>query len=337
MKIRPLFVPVFGSMGEADSRGQVNLLRFRVYHRAWVCMAMGLAAGLSCSVGRAERDQEPSSGTVAQWIKFASRYGTFGEKRKAKQEAKTKLFSYEEEGLRWLMEHVHIERIGIRILAQELMGKLDASQAVPILLPFLEHSEPFTRKFAVYFLGFYEQPVYIPRLIPLLLDPVTKGSALRTLGKWGDPCVAPYVIGHLQHEDERIRILAANALGDLRAASAIPGLMACLNDRVFTVRTTAQRALQSLGDEAGKALLKSLAEFDGTALRHAVRALGKLRIREAIPELKRLMSHPSWGVRGDAARAFMYVDSDQAVTWLSANLKEETDPYVLLSLDSLYP
>lgn len=237
------------------------------------------------------------------------RYATTPEKHERKLEADRVLRSRGAAALRELMQRIHIENIGIGVLTLDMVEKMPADEAAPVLAEFLASERPKTRRMAAYFLGCHETPEYADRIVPLLADDETAGAAIRTLGKWRLRAAVTNILPFLSHEKEARRIVAANALRDIGDPAAVPHLLPLLGDRFFTVREVAARALSTLGPRAEKALLDALPAAGEPARRHIIRTLGVMRSKKAVPALKPLLEDADPLVRKDASRALAAIRS----------------------------
>jgi HEAT repeat protein len=132
----------------------------------------------------------------------------------------------------------------------------------------------------------------LPALRPLLADanPDRRWWAVRTLALIGGGEAEVLLLRHLADPDEATRCAAALALGQLRAADAVPALIARFTDESGWVRDSAADALAMIGDPALPALVQALADArDGVR----VRAAGALR-KAIVPALSGLTS-TEWG------------------------------------------
>lgn len=253
--------------------------------------------------GRAADAFDPQTSSLDELFFHAQRYGSTPERKARRQAARKALQARGPEALRYLVQHAHIENPWYFILAGQLVRTLDADEAVPALLDCLDHESTRVRKTALFYLGFFETPEHADRIAHFLDDDELTGVTIRTLGKWRSPRVLEAAVPDLRHEEERRRILAANALRDLGDASAAPALVAALDDPLFTVRRTAARALAALGPDAVPALLTDLNNRRVTALRAAIRTLAEIGDARAVPTLKRLAEHEDPFVRREAGAA----------------------------------
>jgi len=205
--------------------------------------------------------------------------------------------------------------------------------AVPALIESLRSSDRATREAAMRALARIGPAARdaVPLVAGLLPDP----QAMETLGaiggfepligelkarpdvrlvgplvRVGEPAV-PSLTALLHDDDPRVRRLATQTLGAIRAkaAAAVPELIRSLDDPDRSMR---QRAMRSLGDigpaakDAAPALARLVEQGDYgdayTAL-HALSALGPA----AAPELARLLRHPDGTLRHQAADALVAI------------------------------
>jgi len=259
----------------------------------------------------------PKSASMEELLFHAQRYGTTEAKRERKRAAREELFSRGPEALRYLMAHVHIKNLWIWIMADQLVRRLEADEAVPILLSHLGSERQDTRRFAAFFLGFHDRPEHWQKLTPLLSDEKAAGVTIRTLGKWGVRECVPLILPFLADEKERRRIVTVNALRDIGDTQTVPHLLEALDDPFFTVRKVAARALVAIGAQAEKDLLRALPASRGPARREIIAALGEIRSRKAVRPLRRLLEHADRGVRAEAALALSSIDPKRAAKWLA--------------------
>lgn len=177
---------------------------------------------------------------------YAQVYATTPQKRADKLAARKAFFARGSEGLNYLMEHIHIENLWIRVLALEIVRKLPAEKALPVLVRHLQEGEEKHKQYALFFLGFFDAPENSPDLMVYLDEEKLRDGAIRTLGKWKRKEAVPALRTFLRHEKERTRIMAANALRDIGDPAAIPDLTVAMEDEFFTVRKVAERAVRHI-------------------------------------------------------------------------------------------
>jgi HEAT repeat protein len=242
--------------------------------------------------------------SLDELLPHAVRYGDTVERREAKEQARQEIFARRPASFRHIMSLVHLDNVGIQVMAHEMVDQMTADDAVPVLLDFVTSEHEDTRRAAAYFLGFYPTAATNAAAIrPLLLDERTRNAAIRTLGKWRSAGDMRAVAGFLTDTKERTRVTAANALRDIGDARAVPALIAALNDPYFTVRNTAQRAIVSFNKRAEEELLGALPLAKPPAQRLIVQALGQIRSDKAYRALKDLSQRGDPLVRADAREA----------------------------------
>ena len=285
---------------------------------------------VSASVFSADEVFDPRTATMEELVSHAVRYGCTPEKLLNKHLAEEELTERGTEALIYLMERADIENIMIHLRIYQLVTSLNAEQGAPVLYTFTAHSNPIIRKIAAYFLGFYDisgleyaEPSvtqlvedYNGRMVFLMDDDETTGAAIRTLGKWKAKQAVSYILPYLNDEKERRRIVAVNALKDIKDPETIPNLIILLNDPVFTVREAAGKALVSFGEAAEKPVLKTLKSSpDIQVQRHCIRILGDLKSDKAVRLLRKLLTSNDWRIREDAAIALRQIDPEKADKW----------------------
>src|SRR5258708_1631840 len=114
-----------------------------------------------------------------------------------------------------------------RLQIMDLMHEPD----ITILMAKLKDKDKYVRYWAAYALGKKREVSSIPALIETLRDmqPV-RGIAAVALQFIGSPSV-PALIQALQGTNGNVRCLAAETLGLIRDASAVPSLSQALNDK----------------------------------------------------------------------------------------------------------
>lgn len=177
------------------------------------------------------------------------------------------------EALAFLMDHIHIDNLWIRVLAFQEVRKGDAETVRPVLLPYLNDDREAQVKYALFLLGFHPPPEEIPDLRPYLDREKTQNSALRLMGKWKQDQWMNDILPSLKDPNERTRIAAVNSLGSLEVPSALPYLVEALNDEWFTVRKSAVRVLRPLVPEATEELREAMDAAEGFAAEELRRLL----------------------------------------------------------------
>ena len=94
----------------------------------------------------------------------------------------------------------------------------------------------------------------------------------------------------LQDVDDGIRLKAARGLGILKGKAAVPALLETLRqNQTQALRFEVIRALVKIGDASAAGELMNYLNYNDSKVRNqAIYAIGRLRYREAVPELQRL-------------------------------------------------
>jgi HEAT repeat protein len=144
--------------------------------------------------------------------------------------------------------------------------------------------------------------------IAALLDdarPEMRFSAIWTLSYLGSGHAVQIAAG-LRDEDEEVRQLAVQCLGELDAAGNADAMAGLLEDPSDAVRFAAATGLAALGDTRGATLLRAALNRPDRAFPAAI-GLGDLEDRDSLGALMRLAKHP-WRspiLRAAAARALV--------------------------------
>jgi len=226
----------------------------------------------SCPALAAEDADSFKAAPLAQLLVHVQREGTTERKRENKKLAREEIFARREQSLKYLINHAHIRNMWIQILTEQLVNRLEAEEAVPVLLSYLDSEHDRTRKIAAYYLGFFDVPDHAGSVLPLLEDEEAAGATVRTLGKWKIQKAVPLILPFLNDEKERRRVIAANALGEIGDPAAVPALIEALEDPYFTVRKCAARALTAIGETA-RPPLEAAAPAVGTTARREIESV----------------------------------------------------------------
>jgi HEAT repeat protein len=109
-------------------------------------------------------------------------------------------------------------------------------------------------------------------------------------------------------KDPEMRSLAAERLGNMKAAEAVPALAAALKDKDSSVRASAAGALLELGEaskDAMPALQEALLDSDSTTVWNAAGALHNMGVvtTDLMPAYRRLLQDPECDMKVSAANA----------------------------------
>jgi len=163
-------------------------------------------------------------------------------------------------------------------------------------------------------------------LLPLLRDSDRdlRRSAAEALGELKAEAAVPGLIQLLADKDVYASSSAATALGNLKAEAVVPGLLPLLKDSDRNVRRSAAEALGNLNAKAAvPGLLPLLKDSDATVRSSAAYALGQIKAEDAAPGLLQLLKDIGAGVRSSAAKALGGLKAEAAVPGLLQLLKDK--------------
>jgi len=128
----------------------------------------------------------------------------------------------------------------------------------------------------------------------------------------------------LQSSVPAVRQQAAVSLGQTEDATAVPALIAALEDSENGVRREAAKALGFLKDaRAVPSLLDALSDSDTNVRLYAAYALGEIKDVKAARALLQALRDPEWVVRDQAAWALREISDPGIVKSLVAELQEK--------------
>jgi HEAT repeat protein len=148
-------------------------------------------------------------------------------------------------------------------------------------------------------------------------------QAARALGLIGDRSAVPYLIAALEDPEFRVGVEAARALGRLGDDRAVDPLATLLNSSDTELRETAVIALAQLGAASVKRLVAILSHSSFSAAQAAARALAGIGDPQAIGPLLAGLRHADSAVRAEVIEALAQT-GQAAVAPLLATLQQET-------------
>lgn len=195
----------------------------------------------------------------------------------------------------------------VREAAYESLGALSASEGLSTLLDAFEDEHMGARQTAVLAVGRVAPEDGAVSIARLLDDPrpEMRFSAIWTLSYLG-AAHAAQIAKALGDQDEEVRMLAMQCLGELGAIGSVETIARSLEDSSDAVRFAAATTLATLGDARGAPILRASLGQPDRAFAAAL-GLGDLEDRDSMPALARLATHP-WRspiLRAAAARALV--------------------------------
>jgi HEAT repeat protein len=204
----------------------------------------------------------------------------------------------------------YVERLGSarrwreRALAAELLGRVGNAKAVPALLDAVRATrteDADVRDIALRALARIADPRAIAPLIEALesAEPWLATHIADILTGHGDAAVDPLLAVLARRPPSRARGWAANVLGELRAAPALPALLRGLADADDEVRGESATALGRLGDRSAvTTLLDHLLTDPAPFVRARIAsALGQFEDAEVTDRLIHALGDPAWWAR----------------------------------------
>lgn len=145
------------------------------------------------------------------------------------------------------------------------------------------------------------------------------------------------LIACLADDYTEIRVNATYAVGRMKSADAVPGVIANLRDGHRGLQRAALAALAAIGDPRAVAPLIELCDSYSFSLAGAnpAEALGDIGDKRAVPTLIRLLHHPHGEARVDAAEALGEIADTAAVGPLIALLDERNEKLVIAAVSAL--
>ncbi len=195
----------------------------------------------------------------------------------------------------------------VREAAYESLGVLAAIEALGTLLEAFEDQHMGARQAAVLAVGRVAPEEGIDAITTLLEDPrpEMRFSAIWTLSHLGAGHANQIAAG-LDDEDDEVRLLAVQCLGELGATNDVDAIVGLLEDPSDAVRFSAATSLAALGDPRGAPTLRASLGRPDRAFPAAI-GLGDLGDRDSLGALTRLAKH-RWRspiLRAAAARALV--------------------------------
>ena len=207
--------------------------------------------------------------------------------------------------------HNEIDGEGALALAH-VLGWLDASTARDGLLALLD--DPAARATAAQALS-KMRPAPVDGLIEKLQakDIETRISAAEVLGSIGDARAVPALIRQLEHPEDQLVAVAATALGKIGAADAYQPLCRHLGHPNPVTRLSVLGAINSLGHpEHTQCMIAVLREGTPAARISAIHSLGYFGDPTAFPAIASALTDADTNIRQAAVEALPYFDNSAA-------------------------
>jgi putative membrane-bound dehydrogenase-like protein len=204
-----------------------------------------------------------------------------------------------------------------RASIEALVAARDTASAPDLLAAFPREKDPASRAAILRALGSMKASGTLALVLAELKKPshpLTTAAAISAAEDLGDETAVGALSGLLESSDAEAKSLAAavEALGRLRARTAIPAVEPLSRHRAAAVRAAAFGALGRLRNEAAlPALATGLADPELLVRRAVVKALGELKSTNAVPAL--LTAYVDGSLRADAFAAIVRTPDARAL------------------------
>jgi len=200
--------------------------------------------------------------------------------------------------------------LGIREVAAEHLTKIKGATASQLLVRFLEHNDIGTRNLASEIL------VKIGReAVPALLEHINDDDydvrkfIVDVLGLIKDEQAIEAVCQKLWDENNNVVCSAAEALGEIGSAEAVPHLIA-VSEKVEDARLPAVEALGKIGDPSILPHLYKCLKTDDPMVEYAVlEAIGQIGVTDSIKELMPFLDSPDRSIAETAMMAVINISN----------------------------
>ena len=223
--------------------------------------------------------------------------------------------------------------ITIQNRAVDVIIKQRHPDTMKYLAEVLKSESDFARRAAVEVLNEIGDQGSIKDLLASLSDDDwwVRVRATDALARIGGPRVIDAVLALIKDEDESVRRCAVEVLNATKDERAVQHLIGATSDTDWWVRDRSADALGEIGDmRAVPALIKMLSA-DPRSIPAAVRSLGKLAGKDAIPHLKPLLEHKDKQVRIEVMNTLAEITDPAEADTIIARIARESssaDPSV---------
>ena len=206
---------------------------------------------------------------------------------------------------------------------------IDSVRAQRVAMSAVHDKRPAVRENAIYILGLLESPVSTPMLIQALNDqiPSVRMQAAKALGRVGDPAAVPALLNALRSADEQLGGQIFSALVRLGRAS-VPALVEASSSNSTWMRWQAIRALGAIRDRrALPVLVGALSDAD-----HSVAWMGA----KGLTQFGRLSLEPVLQLLVKAEMTPWLVETASYVLSNQLRYDPKLKPYLELVLERMH-
>ena len=217
----------------------------------------------------------------------------------------------------------------VRAGAAVVLGKVGDDAAIPALLELLRDADTAVRTEAARALGFLRAELAVPRLMESFHDHdvAVQVASARALGQIGSPACLETLVRGLENARPELGGAIAWAVGQITwdDPERLIDVLFQGNDR--SSRLGALAALAQMGHAVGRELIRSmLGDADEMVVAEAVRRLGQVRDRDAIPDLHALLSSPVESTRLAVLEALCHIGEPASLPVLRRAIFDPSEP-----------
>ena len=193
-----------------------------------------------------------------------------------------------------LLSLVSHRKARVRWLTADRLGKIGNPQAVEPLIVALSDSYWLVRLHAAKALGRIGDPRAVAPLLEALADqcPYVRRRVVTALGLFGDRRIVRALVSALEDPDRSVRIRAVEGLGNIDSPETIPAIVEIARDGDAIVSWVAMSAFRGIGAGSTEALVALANDAEDEVRFRAIKTLGAVGDRRAIPTLTRVMNDP---------------------------------------------
>jgi len=266
-----------------------------------------------------------------------------GEARNKTRRARKELITRGGEAARYMASEKLNTKDGLELEAMTEFARNLPDTIAGFLFKGLHESNRYARSNCAYLIGQAKIKDGVDTLLAALKLPGFRPRwAIGAFGEIGDRKVVPLIIPYLSNPVELTRLTTCATFGKLKDPRALPGLVATLDDPLFTVRSAAEQAIVDIGDtSAGFLLGNARAGMTARQSLHVARALGTVGAkldtvsrREWLIGIRDrlsggLLHNPDPAVRGVAVEALGKLPAPGVHEIIEQGMNGESDRYVL--------
>jgi HEAT repeat protein len=142
----------------------------------------------------------------------------------------------------------------------------------------------------------------------------SRRAALRILAYFGYPSAFDVLVTAISDPDQRVRDAGIGGLAFIEADHATGALLRASEDSAERTRSAAMKALGHRDEDAAivAALARGLSDRDSWVRYYACQSLGKVGVREMVPDIEKLLGDPAGQVRVAAIESLALLGGDTA-------------------------